>query len=182
MLPLFLVLIFTSGGDLMAEYGAIRIYKNGLRLSALIMIKLVSILMLFFVTFSTSPFNKTAYAFRLLRFPSKLVNLFLFSYRYIFVYLEDLRRMRSALVLRGFRNRSSLAAFRSNANLIGSLLVNSFEQTDQIYKAMRIRGFEGDLVSLDEFHFGPRDMVKSLFVLSLSICIIVKEQLQWIWL
>jgi cobalt/nickel transport system permease protein len=182
MLPLFIILLATSGGEVMAEYGFIRIYINGLNLSLLIMIKIFSILMLFFVTFSTSPFNKTAYAFRLLRFPSKLVNLFLFSYRYIFVYLEDLRRMRRALVLRGFRNRSSLASFRSNANLIGSLLVNSFEQTDQIYKSMRIRGFEGDLVSLDEFRFGPSDLIKAIFVLSLSAFIILKEQLKWMWL
>jgi cobalt/nickel transport system permease protein len=182
MLPLFIVLLFTSGGDVLAEYGVIRIYKNGLRLSLLIMIKLVSILMLFFVTFSTSPFNKTASAFRSMRFPSKLVNLFLFSYRYIFVYLEDLRKMRSALLLRGFRNRSSPAAFRSNANLIGSLLVNSFEQTDQVYRAMRIRGFEGEIISLDEFRFGVRDVVKSLILLLLSALIIVKEQLKWMWL
>lgn len=182
MLPLFIILLTTSGGDVLLEYGFVRIYRNGLSLSLLIMIKLFSILMLFFATFSTSSFNNTAYAFRKLRVPSKLVNLFLFSYRYIFVCLEDLRKMRKALALRGFRNRSSLASFRSNAYLIGSLLVNSFEQTDLIYKSMRIRGFEGDLVSLNEFRFGVCDVIKSFFIFSLSVFIIIKEQLKWMWL
>jgi len=175
LVPLFLFLVLTSGGNTFISFGFIKLYREGIVLSFMIFIKMISIVLIFFIMFGTSSFNHTAVALKSLKIPSKLVNLLLFTYRYIFVYLEDLRKMRSALVLRGYRTRNSIRSLKSTANLIGSLLVRSFEQSEQIYKAMTLRGFNDNIVSLDEFHIDYVDIIKLALTILISIFIFFWE-------
>ena len=100
-----------------------------------------------------------------MRAPGKLIDMVLFTYRYIFVYLEDLRKMRVSLQTRGFKNRSSIRSFKNHANVIGSLLVRSFEQTERIYSAMILRGFSEKKRMVKIFKLRLSDLIKVILLL-----------------
>jgi cobalt/nickel transport system permease protein len=88
-----------------------------------------------------------------------LVHLLALTYRYVFVVLDELARLRIALRVRGFRNRASLPSYRTIGHVTGTLVVRSFERAERVGHAMRCRGFAGRFHSLAEFHTRPADVL-----------------------
>jgi len=175
LVPLFLFLPLSSGGEIFYSVSFISVYKDGLILSMLICLKVVAIIILINIMLSTSSFRDMAAALRALHVPDKMLNIILFTYRYFFVFFEDLRKMRVALTLRGFRNRSSIKSLRSSANLAGSILVRSYEQTERIYRAMLLRGYSGRILSYKQFKAGAGDVFLSLAIFIIPLIILLAE-------
>jgi cobalt/nickel transport system permease protein len=173
LIPLFIFLPVSSGGTVLYDPGFFKIYSDGILLSILIMLKIISTVLLFIIMLGTTPFNRTAKALQSMKMSPKLSSLILFSYRYIFVYLEDLRKMRSSLALRGYRIRNSISSLKNSARLIGTLLVRSFEQTERIYRAMILRGFEGEIPFHEKFDLNIYDFIKSAVILFSYILIVM---------
>jgi cobalt/nickel transport system permease protein len=118
-----------------------------LLLVALILLKAVAIVLLVFPMFGTAPFHTSMKALQQLRFPTKFVQIVLFTYRYIFVFFEEIRRMNNAAKTRGFETKTRWHTFRTLGNFIGVLLVRSFERTERLYNAMISRGYTGKLIT-----------------------------------
>ncbi len=174
---MFPVLIFTSGGTAVFHIGFLTVYKEGLQLCGMIFLRAVSILFICCVLFSTARLNETMYAFNRLCIPSALTQLFLFTYRYIFLYRDELFRLRRAVRLRGLTRAGSILRFRTMTGLIVNLLVHGLEHSERISAAMRLRGFTG------EFHSGEikkitwTDGLKSAAVLSVCVVLVVMENI-----
>ncbi|MDY6967756.1 MAG: cobalt ECF transporter T component CbiQ [Spirochaetota bacterium] len=165
LLPLFIFLPLSSGGKILIDLNFFNIYYDGLYISFLIFLKAVSIITLIIMMLGTSTFYQSAMALKALKIPYKLINLMLFTYRYIFVYLEDLRKMRNSLILRGYKSRNWILSIISSANLVGSLLIRSYEQTDRMYNAMILRGFNSEIKYQYEFQIRKDDIIKSVLIL-----------------
>ena len=60
----------------------------------------------------------------------------------------------------------------NSANLIGTLLIRSFEQTDRIYNAMILRGFNSEIPFQHGFRIQKIDVIKSVVVLLFSISLL----------
>lgn len=71
------------------------------------------------------------------RFPASLILTLQFVYRYMFVIVEEARRMRLAA-----RNRGGFR-FDSAAGAIGVLFARSWRRSETIHQAMIARGFRG---------------------------------------
>jgi len=54
-------------------------------------------------------------------------------------------------------------------NLVGMLLVHSFERTERIRDAMVSRGYNGRLKILDEFTLSPKDFIKASLIIALAL-------------
>lgn len=78
----------------------------------------------------------------------------LFLFRYAFVIGEEAARMAAARELRSSGRRPRLAEW---APLAGHLLLRAFERAQRIHRAMLARGFDGELRSLCELRWSPRD-------------------------
>jgi cobalt/nickel transport system permease protein len=79
---------------------------------------------------------------RSLGLPAVLADMTLLTYRYIEQFGEDLTKMKRAMQLRGFRaTRLSRRNLNVLASLVGSLLVRSYNQSQQVYQAMILRGY-----------------------------------------
>ena len=168
LVPLFLFLPLTAGGAHVSLHG-IPVYTDGLLLSARIAMKALCIITLFIVMMGTSPFTTSMKALRSLKVPSSMVDLIMFTYRYIFIYLDDLRALRHSLVLKGYRSRTSRHSFRTSAYLVGSLMVRSFEQTDRMFNAMTCRGYTGEVKTITEFDPNSTDLLKLVAVILAAI-------------
>lgn len=176
LLMLALILPLT-GQTILFHIGPLAVYQEGLLHVLLIAAKFFCILTVSLVLFGTARFMTTVKAMRSLGLPEALVDMVLFSYRYIFKIGGDFQRMQTATTLRGFRSRGP-RAMGTLASLAGSLLVRSYEQTDRVYKAMILRGYGEPARVVDEFHAERRDRVALALALIAAASFVLAE----IWL
>lgn len=142
LLALVLLLPFSVGSTVLVQIGFIALRQEGLQALVLIATRFICILTIGLVLFGTAPFATHVKAARSLGLPAILADMTLLSYRYIEQLGEDLATMQRAMRLRGFRaNRLSRRNLKVLASLAGTLLVRSYEQSEQIYKAMILRGY-----------------------------------------
>lgn len=159
---LFLVAIlpFISGETILLHVGPLAIRQEGVMDAVLIASRFLCIITVTLILFGTSPFLTSIKAMRALGMPAILADMMLLTYRYLFEMAETLTTMRTAIRLRGFDgSRFSRQNMRTVAALVGSLLVRSYEQADQVYKAMILRGYGTARADSHEFRAGVLDMI-----------------------
>jgi cobalt/nickel transport system permease protein len=136
----------------------------GLGVALLLTAKALSVLTLMLVVLATAPLDATLKAGHALCIPGVLVQLGLLTYRYLFVIAAELRRLRVALRVRGYRNRATRHGYRTVGHVAGTLLVRSLERSERVGQAMRCRGFDGRFRSLATFRTQPRDVLAFLLL------------------
>ncbi|MFP5273566.1 cobalt ECF transporter T component CbiQ [Coleofasciculus sp.] len=142
LLAITLLLPFTVGSKVIVQIGILSLYKEGIVALALIATRFLCILTVSLILFGTAPFLSTVKAMRSLGLPAVLADMTLLTYRYIEQFGEDLIKMKRAMQLRGFRaTRLSRRNLNVLASLVGSLLVRSYNQSQQVYQAMILRGY-----------------------------------------
>lgn len=99
------------------------------------------------------------HALHKLRCPEALVNLLMFTIRYIEVLREEYQRLRAAMKVRGFRPQTNWHTYRSFGYLVGMMMVRAIERSERILAAMKCRGFSGRMLLLQEFTLERRDIV-----------------------
>jgi cobalt/nickel transport system permease protein len=169
--PFVFIMPLTVPGRDIWRHSFMSVSYEGLALAAPIFLKAIAIVLLIFPMMGTAPFHISMKALQQLRIPIRFVQIILFTYRYIFVFLEEIRRMNDAAKTRGFEVRTRWHTFRTLGNFIGVLLVRSFERTERLYNAMISRGYTGKLVTLSSFRMTLYDIVKG--VVTISVCILI---------
>ena len=134
-------------------------------------------ILLIITLLSTSSIFTLAHAMSHLQVPKKLLWLLFLSYRYIFVLYVEYLKLRNALIIRGFRPKTSIHTYKTFAYLIGMLLVRSYERSERIYNAMICRGFQGKFYLLDHFEIGKKDI---LFLVLMTIFLLGIIWFEWI--
>ena len=89
--------------------------------------------------------------------PVKFCQLFLMTYRYIFVFEEESRRLHRAALLRGFVPTTSRHTYRTYAYMVGMILVRAWERARRVREAMVCRGFENRFYCLTSYRAGKGD-------------------------
>lgn len=169
LLPFFVILPLTyPGPDLFAW--------EGFRLACLIVVKALAIMTTSMAIFTTSRFDVTALALQHLKVPRLFVQMLLFTYRYIFVFVEELRRRDIAMKARGFVPKTNLATLKILGDFVGTILVRSFERTERIYKAMLSKGYTGEYPTLTKFHAVASDRNKAWLIVGTALLIVALDQ------
>ena len=103
----------------------------------------------------TTPFITTIQAIRQLGLSGVIADMLILSYRYIYQIFVDFSQMQQAMQLRGYTTKKQsnrkyhISIFRHIsvlAAVTASLLLRSYEQSERVYAAMRLRGY-GDLTT-----------------------------------
>jgi cobalt/nickel transport system permease protein len=89
---------------------------------------------------ATTPFQEMLRVARRAGAPAVVVTTLALMYRYVFVLVDELQRMRQARASRTF-TRSRARWWRSLGTVIGQLFVRSTERAERIYAAMCARGW-----------------------------------------
>jgi cobalt/nickel transport system permease protein len=84
--------------------------------------------------------------YRLLQTPMTIL---FFSFRFLFLAVEELSRIRVALRLRAFRNQGNRRSWITVGAVAGSLLLRASDRANRVSEAMRTRGFQGKIPYLD---------------------------------
>ena len=165
LIPFLLIMPLSYPGEAAWHVLGLPFAWEGFRLAVLIVIKALAIVLCAYVMFGSSRFDISMIALQRLKCPTIVVQMLLFTYRYIFVFLAEMQRMDVAMRARGFIKRADRRTLHVMGNFVGTLLVRSFERTERIYKAMLSKGYQGEFHSLVVFKAGPKDMVKAGLVL-----------------
>jgi cobalt/nickel transport system permease protein len=111
---------------------------------------------------ATTPFPDLIHALRHLKLPSVLVSTISFMYRYLFVLIGEAHRLLRARASRSAagpdgRKRSLSWSARTAGSMVGQLFLRSVERSERIYQAMQVRGYRGQLLTLNPHRMKPRD-------------------------
>jgi cobalt/nickel transport system permease protein len=158
--PFLIILPLTvdQGGSALELFG-LRFSLAGVIAAAALCCKTMAIVVLMLIVLATAPLHVTLRAARQLGAPSLLVLLTQLCYRYVFLLLDELNRLRVALRVRGFRNRANLHSYRTIGQATGTLLVRGAERGERVSQAMRCRGFDGAFRALESFHTSRADVI-----------------------
>jgi cobalt/nickel transport system permease protein len=173
--PFFLIMPITYPGEPAFTVLGLGFAWEGLRLASLIFVKAVTIVLVTYAVFGSSRFDVSMLALQHLKCPKVVVQMLLFTYRYTFVFLEEMRRMHTSMQARGFVARSNMRTMTVFGHFVGTLLIRSFERTERVYKAMLSKGYQGELYSMVTFHSESNDYVKAVIVVIVSAALVAAD-------
>ncbi|MCI9470848.1 MAG: cobalt ECF transporter T component CbiQ [Lachnospiraceae bacterium] len=128
-------------------------------------------LMASFLLIATTPVDALCAALRKIRVPGILVTLFLLTYRYIGVMMDETAIMVQAYSLRAPRQKG--VHFSAWGSFLGQMLLRSMDRAQELYSSMVLRGFKGDFYYSDI----PACRVGSILFMVASLCFFVCARL-----
>lgn len=172
ILPLSVIILFSyHQGDEIARFAFLTVTSGGLERASLIAVRALAAVILVFPMIGTVRFDVAMKALERLRVPVKLVQMIMFTYRYIFVLIEEVQRMSRSLASRGFSGGMNIRTLSTTGKLIGMLFVRTLERAERVYRAMLSRGYEGNLQTLVEFKMRKMDLFKAAVLIAIAVAL-----------
>ena len=175
ILFLWLTVPVTMPGTPFLTLGPLTASLEGIALVQLATFKSNAILLTFLALVTTMDSPTMGHALDRLGVPSKLVFLFLFTYRYLHAIADEWQRLVTAARLRGFTPRTGMHTYRTIGNLLAMVLVNSFDRSSRVYQAMVLRGFQGRFVSVVRFKARRRDALFAFLWLTATAGLVLMD-------
>jgi cobalt/nickel transport system permease protein len=116
----------------------------------------------------TTPIPEVIRGLGRLRVPPVVVSILSFMFRYLDLIVEEMSRMRTAMVARAHDPRWLWQA-KPIASASGALFVRSYERGERVHAAMLARGFNGTIPQLDHRVATSGEWVLSMLVPLVSI-------------
>jgi cobalt/nickel transport system permease protein len=107
-----------------------------------------------------------------LRVPARLVQLYLFTIRYLDVLRREAQTLHTAMRARGYAPGFNRPALRATGQMVGMLLVRSLDRSEAIVRAMACRGEHGAFHLFRHFHYHRRDAVFALLAAATGLLLI----------
>lgn len=171
LLPMLLILPITTSGEIHLDFGLIKISQEGLHLGLLFMIRGLAAAFSALIIVGTAHFNVNINALRSLGMPSPLTQIFLFTYRYVFLLYDELQTMRRSLDSKGFEMRSNVKSAGILATAVAMLLIRSYERSEDVFNAMLSRGYDGRLPSIQRQNIRLIDLFKGALICAAAVVI-----------
>lgn len=160
----FVVLLFV-GLPLLApdgpwlNVGPLAISQSGLARAFLLALRITAAALIVLTLLAGLTPVRLGHGLHRLGAPDRLVQVLVFTFRYVDLLDGEARRLREAMRLRGFQPKTDLHTLRTYAHLIGQMLVRAFERAERVMEAMRCRGFSGRFPLIADERFSGRDAV-----------------------
>ena len=152
----FLPLVRTGGQAW--DLGPLTVHEAGLAVFAQVAAKTVIGVFSAVVLTSTTSFPDVIAGLEAMRMPRILVLIASLMYRYLYVIVEDVGRMRAALTARAYRPRHALQA-GAIGKVASALFLRTYERGERVHLAMLARGYEGRMPRLAPLELQARDAV-----------------------
>ena len=107
---------------------------------------------------ATTSFPDVLHALERLRAPRLLILIAAFMYRYLFVIVDEVSRMRAALAARGYAPRHALQA-AAIGRVATALFLRTYERAERVHLAMVARGWSQTMPRLNVLTYTRADAV-----------------------
>ena len=176
VLFLWLTLPLTYPGTPVFHLGRLAVSREGLAQALLITLKSNAIILAGIALLSTTHLATMGRALGRLRVPDKLIHILLFMLRYLGVIGQEYMRLQTSMKVRCFEPHTNLRTYQTYANMVGMLLLSSYEKAEAIHAAMLCRGFSGKFFAVDDFEMRDGDI---LFGAAVAVSLLLMGILQW---
>lgn len=149
--------------------------ENGWPIAVAIALRCLTIGLIALFLLRTATVADTLAAARSLGMPGTLVMIAQLAYRYALTLFGEARRLRVAMLARGFRVRTTKHAYRSLGHAAGALLVSGGERAERVAAAMKARGFDGTPRALVPFRSRTVDALAFAGIVFLSAALLAWE-------
>lgn len=166
---IILIMAFTVEGRIIFKASYLNVTVEGIEIGLLIFLRATAALIISFLMLATTRFDDTIKALYMLKVPNILVQIITFSYRYIFVLIEEMLKLKRSMYCRGFHiklNRYSLSVI---GNMVGMLLIKSYDRGERVYRSMIARGYTGKPGLIIDFNMLPKDYYLSIVLITIAI-------------
>ncbi len=170
----------TRPGDTLLVFGNLdwlSFNLRGLQLALAIAGKACAVALLMEPLLATASLPRTVEGLTRLGVPEKVAQMILLAHRYIFVFLDEARRMAVGMQVRGFQRRSRVETLQVMGNFLGMLFVRSFERTHRVYDAMQARGYQGRFPAPFYFKVTAGDWLHASIWLLLGVALFLFDRL-----
>jgi len=152
---------FFKGGEVAGSYNFLTLHltisDKGLLILQNILIKSwLSVLSLTILT-STAKFSSLLKALEILKTPRVLILIASFFYRYMFLLVDQIMKIKNARDSRSFK-KNPLYQLKIFGYMIGELFIRTYNRAERIYLAMLSRGFNGTIYTLESFKIKGFDL------------------------
>ncbi|HJH30877.1 MAG TPA: cobalt ECF transporter T component CbiQ [Methanosarcinaceae archaeon] len=169
VLPFLIIMPFTVSGSELASIAGIKMTYEGFMYGSLIVLRAIAAVTLVLTMLGTMRFDTTIKALYMLKIPGLFIQMLMFTYRYIFVFLSDFLSMWKAMSSKGFKLRSNIYTLSILGNLIGMLIVKSYERAENVYHSMISKGYTGNQKTLVKFNMATKDYALTIVLIGIAI-------------
>lgn len=178
--PFIFILLFAAalllsisgdGSAVLWSVGPIDITKAGALEASLVLVRATAAILMLTVLLATTRFDIIVKVLYDLKMPIFLLQILMFAYRYVFVFSDELNNMKNSMTAKGFRPKLSMRMFSSIANMLGMLLIKSFERGDDVYRSMVAKGYTGKPTIITENKLRGKDY--ALISLALIVAVLI---------
>ena len=171
VIPILILMPITVPGTPILSLGPLAFTAEGLSFAVLVTIRSVTAILLVVTMLGTQRFDTTLKALALLRVPGIIVQMLLFTYRYIYVMIDEFLRIWSSMRAKGYTFRFTRHGLSMIGNCIGMLLIKSYERAERVYQAMIAKGYAGKPVSFSSFQITLPDGLFCAAVVVLAVAV-----------
>ncbi|ENN96836.1 cobalt ABC transporter permease [Methanocaldococcus villosus KIN24-T80] len=150
----------------------ISFHKYGLNLGLLVFSRMLGGVSSMLFLALTTPMPQLFYVLRDLKFPSVFIEMLMMIYRYIFVLLDEMIRIKFAQETRlGYKDLKT--SYRSLGILAAQLFIRAFEKGEKAYLYMLSRCYDGKLRTLESIENPKLKDVLLIFIFEFILLILV---------
>lgn len=140
--------------------------------SSLLLKAVISLLIMIIVVYS-QPIERLFSGIAQLKIPPAIVTILFISYRYIHLFALEWKKTMQALQARAFELKFRVATFRIIGQLLGGLIIQAFDLSDDVQKTLNARSFQGSMYFDEAGKLTTFDLVLTIiawiFILTLFI-------------
>ena len=144
LFAIFLPFISKGNGKIFGEYLGLTIYETGLIEMRNLIFKITLCVTLAIILTATTSTIELIYGMQKLKISPLLISIFSFAIRYIDVFIDELKRVKTSMKSRGYSEKG-LKNLQPIAFASGAMLVRGYERGERVYNSMISRGFNGYL-------------------------------------
>ncbi len=94
-----------------------------------------------------------------LRFPKKIVSSTYFTLKMIQYLMEEIKRIRETLKVRGFKASSNIFSYETFGNIFGHIFITSIKKANQLEDSFKLRGFHGRIYLISNSNISIYDVI-----------------------
>ena len=149
-IPLFTVIIavpalFVTPGTVLIKLGMFTITRQGFWAAVFLILRVVTAVSFSTLLILTTEWHKLFSSLRTLKVPDFIIFVTMLCYRYVFVLLNLFSKFLFARRSRLIKEASWRDSLRFTAQTLGMLFIRSIKLAEEVYLAMKSRGFNGDI-------------------------------------
>lgn len=144
--------------------------------AALLVIKALTSMTVISILLDTQSLEQFMNSLAHLKVPPVLITIFMLSYRYVYLFLDDIQKMQIAAKSRFFNGGIGIKSLKTYGQLTGCLLIKSLDRSDHVYEAMASRCFNGTLQFAKPNQISKKDLLKASFAVIIISLLLVAER------